>query len=249
MKQCPVCKGIELYDDAQTNCPHCNSELVPYTRTARNRINNNNPANPVRPNTRPDDRQRQEDPVFERDAGKKLIYRGIVTSISPTSHYESRFTKWINAVFRGQPYQLGNPVYETIVRIEEINRSRIPEQMRNFVYYGELNELDIGDDVTITAKRSSNRLEIKGIVINDVDEIVKPHNQLSGIALKLLSLLIVILIIFLVSAIISLFTSGGIWKLLSALVGGALSVLYKLIAVLAPIIVLILIYWFFFKRK
>jgi hypothetical protein len=159
------------------------------------------------------------------------------------------FLKWINSIFRGQPYQLGNPVHETIIRIEEICQSRLPDRLRSLVYYGELGELDIGDDVTISAVRRNDRLVIRSMVINDIESAVKPHGQISAAAVRVLAFVSVALVVFLIAGIVSFFTSGGLWTLLGSLVGGTLSIAGKLLTVLAPILGLLFVYWLFFRRK
>lgn len=252
MKQCPSCKGPELYDDAETRCPHCDAALVPYVRASRrssslssNRDSREEPVRPTHHNTG----RHEAQPVFERHIGGRIIYRGIVDSITPTSRFMQPLLKWGNSFFRGQPYQLGNPVHETIIRIEEISQSRLPDRLRSFVYYGELGELDIGDDVTISAVRMNDRLVIKNIVINDIESTVKPHGQISAAVVRVLALLSLALVVILVSSIILFFTSGGFLVLLGALVDGTLSFVGKLITVMAPIALLLFVYWLFFRRR
>ncbi len=255
MKKCPICNGLELYDDAETNCPHCDAILVPYVRANRR----SNPIDPgsgpqgetveeiVRPTQR-NSKPREEQPEFESHVGRRLIYRGIVDSITPTSRFMRPLLKLANALFRGQPYQFGNPVHETIIRIEEISRSRLPDRLRSLVYYGELGELDVGDDVTISAVRKKDRLIIRSIVINDIESAVRPHGQISAAAVRVLALLSFVLVFILLASLISFFTSGGFWVLLGTLVGGTLSILGKLLTVLAPIIGLVFVYWLFFRK-
>ena len=154
----------------------------------------------------------------------------------------SRSLKWANAVFRGQPYQFGNPVHETIIRIEEISQSRLPDRMRSLVYYGELGELDVGDDVTISAVRGNDRLVIKDIVINDIETSVRPHGQMSAAAVRVLTLLLLVFIYYLFSSIISAFTSGRIFSSLGALARG-------IFVTFAPILGLLFVFSLFFRRR
>ena len=250
MKQCPSCQGLELYDDEVLRCPYCNTVLVPYIRNNRARSSDAayETGEPVRPRGSSYSGTQAEDPEFEHRNGSYYAFRGIVVSISPTSRFMRNSVKWFNAVFRGQPYQVGNPVHETIIRIEEISHSRIPNQMRSLVYYGELGELDVGDDVTIRAVRRNDRLIVKDLVINDIETLVRAHGVLSSAAVRMLSFIAIGLIVLLFAMIISFFTSGGIWRLLSALVGGAMSLVSMAIVTLAPIIGLLFIYWLFFRR-
>ncbi len=250
MKQCPNCQGLELYDDEEIRCPHCDSVLVPYVRSRRTSSSGNpTQEETVRPTTPHSSARRAQQPEFEQRVGRKLQYRGIVDSITPSSRFMPRFLKWANAVFRGQPFQLGNPVHETTIRIEEISQSRLPDRMRSLVYYGELNELDVGDDVTISAYRKNSRLIIKRIRINDIESDVKPHGQISAAAMRIVSVIALSCIVFIIAAITSFFTSGGIWKLFDSLVTGTLGIASRLLIILGPIGALVLIYWLFFRKR
>ncbi len=250
MKQCPSCQGLELYDDEVLRCPYCDTVLIPYIRNGRSRSSDAGykTGEPVRPKEPSRSETQTEDPEFEHRYGSHYTFRGIVISISLTSRFMRNSVKLFNAIFRGQPYQVGNPVHETVIRIEEISHSRIPDQMRNLVYYGELGELNVGDDVTINAIRRSDRLVVKDIVINDIETAVRAHGVLSSAAVRTLTLISLGLILLLFEMIISFFTSGGIWRLLSALVGGAMSLVSMALVTLAPILGLLFIYWLFFRR-
>lgn len=249
MKQCPRCQGLELYDDEIILCPYCDTTLVPYTRKNRRNINDENgPREPKRPTGSSQRKTRTEPPIFERHNAGRYNYRGVVTSISPTSRFMTNTVKWLNSVFKGQPYQLGNPVHETILRIEEISQSRLPDKMRSLVYYGELGELNVGDDVAISAVKRDGRLVVRNIVINDIESSVHTQGLISANLVRFLSLAAIGLIVLLISVIVSFFTSGGIWMILGALVGGALSLVSKLIVTLAPLAGLIFIYWLILRK-
>lgn len=250
MKQCPNCKGIELYDDSEVNCPHCDTILVPYRRidsTAGSSI----PAaqNVVRPHNTSVLQTPTQDPVFEQAMGGRIIYRGVVTSITPTSRYTRNSVKWINSFFGGQPFQFGNPVYETVIRIEEITRNRIPERMRNLIYYGDAGELDIGDDITVTAIRKNDRYIIQDVLINDTESRVNPQGQISASSLRMTTLAVFALVILFIYMLVSFFTSGGIWNLLGALAAGISSIIAKFLVTTSPLIGLVIIYWLLIKGR
>jgi len=157
--------------------------------------------------------------------------------------------KWFNAVFRGEPYQLGNPVHETVIRIEEISRSRLPDKKRVVTFYGELGELDAGDDVTVTAVQHHGRLEAQAIRINDLEMDVRAQGQIPGGVMAGLSLMAAALIVLFVAMVVSFFTSGGIWTVFNALVGVTLSLAGKLLVTLMPLIILYGVYRLFFHRR
>ena len=252
MKQCPNCKGLELYDDAETNCPYCGTGLVRYERQNGRTVGDTRYANdePVTPRSRREGRTRAADtPEFVQQAGRKYSYRGRVVSISPTSRFMSRFEKWFNAVFRGLPYQIGNPVYETNIRIEEIKWSRIPEQAQNLAFYGDPGELDVGDDVSVTAVRKNNRYVVKNITINDVNGSVRMRGLVPAALIRAITLCAVLLIVVLTAGIVSFFSTGGFWTLLGAIASGIVLILSKIIAALAPIIILVIVFWLLIKGR
>lgn len=250
MKQCPKCQGIELYDDEVMRCPYCNTSLVPYVRQPRGgtRTRAVHAEAPVRPNTTSRETRQENEPEFENRSGRRYNYRGIVVSATPSSRFMSSIVKWFNAVFRGRPFQIGNPVHETILRIEEITDSRIPDQMRSLVYYGELGELNVGDDVSIRAARQNGRLVVKELFINDIESEIRPHGVVSAAAIRIVTLLTIAVVAFLLASIISFFTTGGIWRVMSALVGGAASLAYMAFVTLAPVLGLIFVYWIMFGK-
>ncbi len=252
MKQCPKCQGMELYDDKEQTCPHCGSLLMPYLRSARRFQNGNtatSAADPVRPQATAPVQNSPSAPTFESRNNRMIHYRGVVVSISPTSRFMHGFVKWINAIFKGQPYQLGNPVHETIIRIENITQERIPDRMRSLVLYGQTGEIDIGDDVTVTAVEQGGRYVVKKLLINDTGADVRAYGQISATVIRILTLISIALAILFVSLVISFFSSGGIWTLLSALVGGTMSIATKLLVTLSPLAALLLIYWLLIRGR
>lgn len=255
MKQCPSCQGLELYDDDSLYCPYCNTLLVPYVRNNRRQDANENnySEEPTRAKNRGNccvrDSNRSEIPAFERNVGGRYSFRGIVSSISPTSRFISRPVKFFNSIFRGQPYQIGNPVHETIIRIEEISHSRIPDHMRSLVYYGEIGELNVGDDISVTAIKKDGRLIIRDLIINDIDDSVHPHGVIPAEAFRAISIIIILIAIMLIASIISFFTTGAVWNLLAVLVNLVMSIIGKIIRICAPLLVVLFIYWIFFRRR
>ena len=252
MKQCPNCSGLELYDDTEQYCPYCHTLLVPYVRNNRRRNSEpeDTPAEPVRPRQRRENAgaaANQAEERFETRVGGRYRYHGRVVSISPSSRFMSGPEKWINAIFLGRPYQIGNPVYETNIRIEEISWTRMPDQARNLLLYGDPNEISIGDDVNVTAVRRGDRLIVQDLVVNDVGGSVRMHGMISAAAFRLLALVVVLLIMLLVGAIVSFFTSGGFWTLLEALVGVVMALVLKLAAILLPIVLLGIVAWLLLK--
>ncbi len=272
MKQCVNCSGFELYDDGVSFCPHCNAVLVPYAGKRRKGFLSdsdvtishsdssfgsldNNAAKygagnntPLRPNNTFYSQERFQEPEFESRYGGRYNYRGRVVSISSASHYVSGFGKWFNSVFRGIPYQRDNPEYETVIRIEEISRTRMPDRMRSLVFYGELPELNEGDDVSISAVQRSGRLVVKNIIINDIETAFSAYGLHSATAMRLFSIIMMVIAAALVFSIISFFSSGGIFRLIGAVTDMAVGLVTKLLIAIAPLLVMIFIFRLFFGR-
>lgn len=250
MKQCPNCLGLELYDNEERTCPHCGAVLVPYVRTDSRDSSSRGTgtsAEAVHPHSRTSAHSTAA-PAFERRSGNAITYRGVVSSVSTTSRFMSRLVKWLHAIYRGVPYQFGNPVHETIIRIENMAQERIPDQMRSLVLYGQTGEIEVGDDVTVTAAAQGGRFVVKKLFINDTESYVRAYGQISAAAIRVLTLITAALVLSFVLMAVSLFSSGRIWSLLGALTGGALSLVSKLVVTLAPLAVLVFIYWLFFRR-
>ena len=252
MKQCPNCLGLELYDNEERTCPHCGTILVTYIR-ANNRDSSSHspgtPAEAVHPHSRASEHPSASAPAFERRSGNVIAYRGVVSGVSTTSQFMSRLVKWLHAICRGVPYQFGNPVYETIIRIENMTQERIPDQMRSLVFYGQTGEIEVGDDVTVTAVVQGGRFVIKKLFINDTESYIHAYGQIPAAAIRVLALITAALVLSFVLMVVSLFSSGRIWSLLGSLMGGALSLVSKLVVTLAPLAVLVFIYWLFFRKR
>ena len=225
MKKCPNCNDFSLYDDNVLTCPICDSNLVTYNRngstsTTSTGSGTTRTREAVKPNT---ETQRQNTanatqqtaPEFERISGLRYHYRGIITEISSHTRLHTRLKKWVNAVFRGEPYQLGNTSHETIIRIEEFHNGRVAGRKRDLIYYGDVEgRFNHGDDVSITAKRRGDRYIVTNMYLNETESIVRPGSQIPAGIISILSLLLLVAAIYLVSGIIAFINSGALFVLL-----------------------------------
>lgn len=236
MKRCPNCNDFALYDDNVSTCPICDASLVAYSRKGSSSSAGDDAARePIRPNS---DRQRsnatsssqQSAPEFERISGLRYHYRGIITEINSHARLHTRLKKWLNALFRGEPYQFGNTSHETIIRVEEFRNGRIAGRKRDLVYYGDVEgRFNHGDDVSITAKRRGDRYIITNMYLNETESRVRTGPQIPASIIAILSLIILIAAIYLIGGIIGFITSGALYVLLE----NALSV----------IIVVVVLWW------
>ena len=248
MKQCPSCQDFALYDDSSERCPFCNAKLIPYVRQRRTTVHHEQPT--VEPTENPhEEAYRDTPPEFETANGNRSVFRGSVVSVASNSRFLSRGVKWANAVFRGEPYQIGNPVYETMIRIEEFDEHRLSATMRNLTFFGDAQgQVDVGDDIQAETKRRGGRYVITSLYINDTEARVRTAAQLSSGAVLGITIGVLLLCFLLIRSIIRFFTTGAIWTMLAALVGGAVGLGLKLITILAPILIMCFIIWLFFRK-
>lgn len=220
MKRCPNCNDFALYDDNVSTCPICDTSLVTYNRKENSSSAGDNATRePIRPNN---DRQRanttnssqQSAPEFERISGLRYHYRGIITEINSHARFHTRFKKWLNALFRGEPYQFGNTSHETIIRVEEFRSGRVAGRKRDLVYYGDVEgRFNHGDDVSVTAKRRGDRYIVTNMYLNETETRVRTGPQISAGIIAALSLILLIAAIYLVGVIVAFITSGALFIL------------------------------------
>lgn len=215
MKRCPNCNDFALYDDNMTSCPICDGKLVSYKRSGSSSSLNSS-REPVRPNSAVQQTSDEDrNPEFETISGFRYHYRGIITEIDPHSRLHSRFKKWTNSIFRGEPYQLGNTSHDSVIRIEEFHSGRVAGRKRDLIFFGDVEgRFKIGDDVSISAKKRGDRYIVTRMYLNETESAVRPGFQIPAIVVAGLTLAVIALIIFLVSGIINFVSSGTFIALL-----------------------------------
>lgn len=248
MKRCPKCGGLELYDDSRLTCPYCGGTLIAHDRWPAGRQGGGVDRPSAAP-ARQTGTELPEEPRFEEKHAGRYSYRGRVVSLAPSERPARPLAKWLAAVFLGQPYQLGATVHETCIRIEEFSCSRLSEQMRNLVYYGQLNDLNVGDDITAAAVLRHGRLIVKELSIHDVESDVRARGQISSAAVRLLTLLAAALAALLAACLAQALRSGAVWALLGAAAGLLVTLAYKLLVLLAPLIILLFVHWLIFWKR
>lgn len=241
MKRCPACNDMALYDDTSTVCPICGAALVPYVRQSTVRAGTHQPAvQPVVANPRTEHNDTRRSPAFETVSGNEIRIRGLVSNIAVNSRNLIARDKIADCFIRGVPFQFGNPVYETIIRVEEITDSRIPSQTRSVVFYGNAQgQVDVGDDISVNARRRQDRIIARSIYVNDTESTVHTPLTLNAPALLIAIAAVVLLILCLLYALIEWFTSGAFIEPLMGILGAFLYFGFKILAALAPIILLI----------
>ena len=216
MKKCPKCNDFALYDDNVRTCPICDAELVSYIRggvsggtsSGSNTSNNRGGSSrgdeqPIRPNNRSQNtganNTQSAVPQFETRSGLRYQYRGTITEIHSNARINSRMKKWVNALFRFEPYQFGHTSHETIIRVEGFHTGRVSGQRRDLIFYGDVEgRFNYGDDVTINAKRRGDRYIVTNMYLNETQSFVRPRPQIPAGVIALITLGLLVLALFLV---------------------------------------------------
>lgn len=230
MKKCAQCNDFALYDDITGNCPICGATLVTYSRGGSMETSAIN--NVVHPNNTSCENDEEAAPVFENKQGFRYVYRGIITEVSSHSRFHNRLKKWINAIFRAEPYQFGNTSHETIFRLEEFTNGKVAGRKQNFVFYGDVEgRLIIGDDATVTAKRRGDRYIVTRLFLNETGQHVRPAFQIPSGLITVTFGFALVFLVALVTGVGGFIASGALYVVLEKLLSVA--------------IVALLIYWIF----
>ena len=186
MKHCRNC-GIEV-DNSFNLCPYCGQTLT--TAQTATECSRQNGAS-VQPPTAESFERREvrtpntvthtsiDSPAFQTTDGRNIVFNGQIVESNTQQYYQSKLTKIIQAIFNGEPYQLSHTTFVTVFRIGEYVQRGFAEQARDVVVYGQLqNVLAAGDDVTVVARQSGNRLVAKSIVNHSSEAQVIPQGGL-----------------------------------------------------------------------
>ena len=217
MKRCTACNDFALYEDSEIVCPVCGSRLVTYVRSPQPQVNVGiNMPNMVSVN--------DTTPRFETRNGNTYTFRGIVTEVSSQTRSYSRPRQIFNALFRGEPYQLGSTTYNrgaatcyrTRIRIEEFVNARLSTEKRELIFFGDCEgRITYGDDVTITAKKRGDRYIIKSLRCNDTSTNVKAEAQIPPTVVWSIVLTLACFLIALVAGVSEMASTGELTGLIA----------------------------------
>lgn len=238
MKRCinPECRTTFLFRDDKTVCPFCHSPLA--DNDSENAVNSqdilNSPAvrtphdaprPPVSGSTpllRPADlltirEPEEEDIPFMKRKRRNVECHGQVVEIGHHELFGTKHQKLMNAIFRGEPYQLSHQTIEYTIRVESIS-SGYPGQVTDFCLYGNyLNRFQPGDEVTIWARDLGERRVARTIYNHTTDSYVEPGLQIPAGLIKGVLLILVLLIVWFLCSIVSWVRSGVITDWLYAM--------------------------------
>lgn len=205
MKRCEECNAV--YEDSFDICPTCGGKLDPFTQGTRRESSsernhysgfshNSAPHNEI-PNTHANDSY-----TFERVDGNKIIINGAVAESNTQQYYQSKFTKILQALISGEPYQFSHTTFVTIFRVEEHTQRGYPEHARDITLYGNMqNVFAVGDDVTVEAKQRGSRYIAKRIYNHTINSDVRIQPNIPASVIRLIALAIVTIIISLIYSV------------------------------------------------
>lgn len=199
MKRCPECYAF--YEDDLDVCPTCGERLERHTgggRTAGRAEQSFAHEYQAAGET-----ARTGDPyVFEVSSGNSTVINGAVAEVSTQQYYQSKFTKFFQAVFSGEPYQLSHTSFVTLFRVEEHTTAGYPEQARDITLYGNAqNIFAVGDDVTVTARRRGTQLIARNVYNHSINSDVRVQPNIPAGVIRFFVLLLCVALVIVVCAI------------------------------------------------
>lgn len=225
MKRCSDCNLV--FEDQLDICSSCGTLLEPMPTsypTGQSGVLNHSSSRPQATSA-----PRMDTIPFDQGQGRSIVLNGAVAEISTQQYYQSRLTKWIQAILAGEPYQLSHTSFMTIVRVEQHVQRGFPEHSRDVTLHGNMqNILSPGDDVTVWARRSRGRLVARRIHDHSTDSHVRTQPQIPASVIRWLTLFAVISIALLIAAVLTAdysFVYAAIGSLLSALAPAVICIL------------------------
>lgn len=231
MKRCQHCNVF--YEDRFELCPTCGERLC----QVDDRDDVGEGAAPFSHTESTGHRSDHRNSItFEETRGADVIINGAVAESSTQQYYQSKFSKFIRALFSGEPYQLSHTTLETVFRVEEHVEYGYPEQARDITLYGNAqNIFAVGDDVTVTARRVGERLIARKILNHSINSEVHVQPNIPAGVVRLFmffAFLIVAVVIYKITAVDYAAVGSNIGKAL-------LSCLYAIL----PTIIGIWVFW------
>lgn len=205
MKRCEECNAV--YEDSFDICPTCGGKLDDFNQGTRRESssaqNNYSDFNSGRVNHSETSYSQDSDSyIFEQNDGNKLIINGAIAESNTQQYYQSKFTKVLQALISGEPYQFSHTTFVTIFRVEEHTQRGYPENARDITLYGNMqNVFAVGDDVTVEVKQRGNRYIAKRIYNHTINSDVRIQPNLPAGVIRFIALAIVTLVISLVYSV------------------------------------------------
>jgi hypothetical protein len=225
MKRCsnPYCESSFLFGDDKTNCPFCHAPL----------INSNEATIPPRHITPLDaaimEEGHEAEPEFLKYHLHSMECTGRIVEIDHQTLFYSKWHKVMNALFRGEPYQLAHQTIEYTIRVEPITEELPSEVTTDFCLYGNyLGRLQVGDEVRIKAKNRADHRVVESLRNLTTDSMIRPGLQISAAIFRGIFLVELLLLAACVVGVIWFVRSGVAEALLATVMPTAvcLGILY-----------------------
>ncbi|HCS10416.1 MAG TPA: hypothetical protein DIV40_03060 [Clostridiales bacterium] len=237
MKLCPECNVV--YENNLDVCPTCGARLENFGggHHPNSSIKNQSSFESANENTRQADNTGDNSAyIFEQHLRGGIVINGSVAEANTQQYYQSKLTKFLHAVFSGEPYQFSHTSFVTIFRVEEHTIRGYPEQARDITLYGNMqNIFAVGDDVTVTAQRKGSRLVAKRVFNHSINSNVRIQPYIPASVIRAFFLIAV-------TAIVSI-----LYSLINADYSAIGSGITALISTFLPTLFIIGITWNFIK--
>lgn len=220
MKYCtnPACDPTFLYGESRSVCPFC------HTRLANTSSGQTRPATVIRTAENiameMDEDIHREERLFEfaKTTWKGVRYHGRIAEIERHEVFNSKWHKFFNAIFRGEPFQLAHQTSEYTIRIESIQED-YPTEVADVCLYGNyLGRMHVGDEVEVDAKDLGNRRIGRSVYNHTTCSVVRPGLQIPAGVIRILVFFIAFTAISLVVELFNLIRSGAILQGIVAIV-------------------------------
>lgn len=202
MKRCPECSAV--YENTLDVCPTCGEPLENYVATSNNNngFHNRQSGRDIHQEAPPS--RADSAYIFEEEQGRNIIINGSVAEANTQQYYQSRFTKIVQAIFSGEPYQLSHTSFMTIFRVEEHTTRGYPERARDITLYGNMhNVFAIGDDVTVTARRKGSRLVARNVYNHSINGNVRVQAYIPAFIIRLLAMVVALIVASIIYGIVT----------------------------------------------
>lgn len=232
MKRCsnPNCESAFLFGKDRTICPFCRSRLVDSDSSAEQEPQNRAILPPDRVIIRgavPEPEPRE----FMQEHSGTVECHGRIVEIEHQEFFNSRRHKLLNSLLRGEPYQFARQTVEYAIRVENITEG-FPTEITDFCLYGSyLGRLQVGDEVTVRARKLDDRRVVKSVYNETTNSAVRPGLQVPAGFIRGVFLTAAVIIIAFICELVWLFESGAVMAGLASVTTAVMPVIIVCIGI------------------
>lgn len=196
------CRTDFIFGNNKTVCPFCGSRLTENVANNGNEVAHFNQGinfgNEIM-NIPVAEPAQQE---FIVHNGRRITCRGEILEIEHHEIFCSKFHKWINAVFRGEPYQFAHQTMEYVVRVQRIADGYTGEITDFHLFGNYMGKFQVGDEVEFTAKSCGGRNIVKKAINHSIGQTISGGILLpAGFIRAITAVAIIAIILMIVSAV------------------------------------------------